>query len=99
MAVTATSGEPARSEKWTARREAIVDTSAQVFARQGYHATGIVELCEANGLGKGEIYNYIGSKEELLARSEEQTSERQSLMRNSYAVFGVHKKNTHKHTT
>src|SRR3546814_20381522 len=53
MAVTATSGEPARSEKWTARREAIVDTSAQVFARQGYHATGIVELCDANGLGKG----------------------------------------------
>src|SRR3546814_11987062 len=67
MAVTATSGEPARSEKWTARREAIVDTSAQVFARQGYHATGIVELCDANGLGKGAFYHYIGSKEELLA--------------------------------
>src|SRR3546814_20358368 len=67
MAVTATSGEPARSEKWTARREAIVDTSAQVFARQGYHATGIVELCDANGLGKGAFYHYIGSQEELLA--------------------------------
>jgi AcrR family transcriptional regulator len=56
-----------RSAKWTARREAIVDTSAQVFARQGYHATGIVELCEVNGLGKGAFYHYIGSKEELLA--------------------------------
>src|SRR3546814_8649418 len=113
MAVTATSGEPARSEKWTARREAIVDTSAQVFARQGYHATGIVELCDANGLGKGAFYHYIGSKEELLAaihdrvmdevmlgaervadagRSEEHTSELQSLMRNSYAVFCLKKK-------
>ena len=34
---------------------------------QGYHATGIVELCEVNGLGKGAFYHYIGSKEELLA--------------------------------
>ena len=67
MPAAAASGEPQRSAKWTARREAIVDTSAKVFARQGYHATGIVELCEANGLGKGAFYHYIGSKEELLA--------------------------------
>ena len=33
----------------------------------GYHATGIAELCEVNGLGKGAFYHYIGSKEELLA--------------------------------
>ena len=56
-----------RSEKWIARRALIVDTSAGVFARQGYHATGIAELCEANGLGKGAFYHYISSKEELLA--------------------------------
>jgi AcrR family transcriptional regulator len=48
------------------RRNAIVDTSAHVFARQGYHATGIAELCLANELGKGALYHYIGSKEELL---------------------------------
>jgi AcrR family transcriptional regulator len=53
--------------RWLARREAIVDTSAHVFARQGYHGTGIAELCAANGLGKGALYHYIGSKEELLA--------------------------------
>ena len=52
---------------WAARRQAIVDTSACVFARQGYHATGINELCAANGLGKGALYHYIGSKEGLLA--------------------------------
>ena len=56
-----------RSAKWKARRDAIVDTSAQVFARRGYHATGIAELCEVNGFGKGAFYYYIGSKEELLA--------------------------------
>ena len=66
MSVQAT-GESRRSPKWEQRRQAIVDTSAQVFARQGYHATGIMELCAANDLGKGALYHYIGSKEELLA--------------------------------
>src|SRR5436309_12074382 len=59
--------ERQRSAKWNARREAIIDTSARVFARRGYHATGIAELCEVNGLGKGAFYHYIGSKEEVLA--------------------------------
>jgi AcrR family transcriptional regulator len=56
-----------RSPKWEVRRQAIIDTSAHIFARQGYHATGITELCAANDLGKGALYHYIGSKEELLA--------------------------------
>jgi AcrR family transcriptional regulator len=56
-----------RSAKWHARRQEIVDTSARVFAQQGYHATGLTELCTATALGKGALYHYIGSKEELLA--------------------------------
>jgi len=67
MPEAATSDEPRRSAKWNARRDVIIDTSAQVFARRGYHATGIAELCTANGVGKGAFYYYIGSKEELLA--------------------------------
>src|SRR5437763_16141080 len=61
------STESRRSPKWQARRQAIIDTSARLFARQGYHATGIAELCAANDLGKGALYHYIGSKEEILA--------------------------------
>jgi AcrR family transcriptional regulator len=64
---TAAHDESRRSAKWEARRDAIVDTSAPVFARQGYHATGIAELCTVNGLGKGAFYHYIESKEALLA--------------------------------
>jgi TetR/AcrR family transcriptional regulator, cholesterol catabolism regulator len=56
-----------RGAKWQLRREAIIDTSARLFASRGYHATGISELCQANELGKGALYHYIGSKEELLA--------------------------------
>src|SRR5262245_36876049 len=67
MPRTAATEEPRRREKWKARRDAIIDTSAHVFARQGYHATGIAELCTVNELGKGAFYHYIGSKEELLA--------------------------------
>src|SRR3954454_23355568 len=67
MSSTEAADEPRRSAKWKARRDAIVDTSARVFAQGGYHATGIAELCAVNGLGKGAFYHYIGSKEELLA--------------------------------
>ncbi|CAO5191866.1 TetR/AcrR family transcriptional regulator, cholesterol catabolism regulator [Frankia sp. AiPs1] len=55
-----------RSAKWELRRRAIIDTSARVFARRGFHATSTAELCEANEVGKGALYYYIGSKEQLL---------------------------------
>jgi AcrR family transcriptional regulator len=66
-ASTTAAPAPARNAKWHARRRVIVDAAAPVFARRGYHATGVNELCEATGLGKGALYHYIGSKEELLA--------------------------------
>ena len=53
--------------KWHRRREEIIDRSAALIARRGFHATSTTELCEANELGKGALYYYIGSKEELLA--------------------------------
>ena len=65
--LAAANDAPRRSPKWQARRDTIIDTSAHVFARRGYHATGLTELCAANGLGKGALYHYIGSKEALLA--------------------------------
>jgi AcrR family transcriptional regulator len=59
-------GEPRRSAKWHRRRDAIIDNSAAVIARRGYHSTSTTELCAANDLGKGALYYYIGSKERLL---------------------------------
>lgn len=40
--------------------------ATELFARQGYHATGVAELGRAVGLGAGALYHHIGSKEELL---------------------------------
>jgi AcrR family transcriptional regulator len=66
MPTAEATGRSRRRPTWQARRDSIIDTSARVFAEQGYHATGITELCAANDLGKGALYHYIGSKEELL---------------------------------
>jgi AcrR family transcriptional regulator len=47
-------------------RERVVAVAADLFARHGYHGTGIAELAKAVGLGRGALYHYIGSKEALL---------------------------------
>lgn len=47
-------------------RERVVAVAAELFARNGYHATGIAELGKAVGLGRGALYHYIESKEALL---------------------------------
>lgn len=48
------------------QRERVLKTAAELFARNGYHATGVAELGRAVELGRGGLYHYIGSKEELL---------------------------------
>lgn len=52
--------------KWERRRTEIVDEAARLFAERGYHATGVAELSETVGLGRGALYYYIDSKEKLL---------------------------------
>jgi AcrR family transcriptional regulator len=47
-------------------RERVVAVAADLFARHGYHGTGIAELAKAVGLGRGALYHYIESKEALL---------------------------------
>jgi AcrR family transcriptional regulator len=47
-------------------RRRILRISADLFARNGYHGTGVSDLGKAAGLGKGALYHYIGSKESVL---------------------------------
>lgn len=54
------------SRAWEQRRNEIVDEAARLFAANGYHATGVAELGDAVGLGRGALYYYIDSKENLL---------------------------------
>jgi len=48
------------------QKERIRRKAAQLFARNGYHGTGVQALSEAVGLGRGALYHHIGSKETLL---------------------------------
>jgi AcrR family transcriptional regulator len=44
----------------------IMEAAVQLFAKKGYHATSITDISEAVGLGRGALYYYIQSKEDLL---------------------------------
>ena len=88
MPRTVASTDSRRSPKFEARRQAIIDTSAPLFAKRGYHATGVTDLCDANDLGKGALYHYIGSKEELLAAIHDRVMDEVLLSADRVAAAG-----------
>jgi AcrR family transcriptional regulator len=57
---------PGHGPDFEARRQSIIDQAAALFAERGYSATGIADISAVAGLGKGALYYYIGSKENLL---------------------------------
>ena len=48
------------------RREQIVRAAIELFARKGYHETTLRDLAEEAGISYGNIYDYVGSKEDIL---------------------------------
>lgn len=54
-----------RDAQKVAKRDLIVQTAARVFARKGYSGTVISDIALAAGIGKGTIYEYFKSKEDL----------------------------------
>jgi TetR/AcrR family transcriptional repressor of nem operon len=48
-------------------QERLLDVGVAIFAKQGYHGSGIKEIVEAAGVPKGSFYNYFSSKEEFAA--------------------------------
>lgn len=40
--------------------------AVELFARRGFHATGVARISEGVGLGKGALYHHMQSKESLL---------------------------------
>jgi AcrR family transcriptional regulator len=47
------------------KKRQIVEAATQVFAGKGYAAARVIEVAEAAGVGKGTIYEYFRSKEDL----------------------------------
>lgn len=48
-----------------AKRRKLVTAAARVFARDGYGKTRMAAVAEAAGVGKGTLYEYFPSKEDL----------------------------------
>jgi len=46
-------------------RKIIIETAAEVFAEKGYAGTAIADIAGKAGIGKGTVYSYFSSKEEL----------------------------------
>ena len=47
------------------RKKTILEAAGRVFARKGYAAARMIEVAEAAAVGKGTIYEYFRSKEDL----------------------------------
>lgn len=50
-----------------AKRQRIIAAAIQVFARDGLSNGKIATIAEKAGIGKGTVYEYFGSKEEIFA--------------------------------
>ena len=48
------------------RRQQILDASAACFARRGFHATTMQDICKEADLSPGAVYRYFPSKESII---------------------------------
>ncbi len=48
-----------------ARKQEIMDAALRLFATKGYKATTLDEIAEESEFGKGTLYNYFTSKEDI----------------------------------
>lgn len=61
--------KPPRSERKSdldKKKTTIFNASIRVFSRKGYHGATMEEIAAVSGIGKGSIYRYFKSKEDLL---------------------------------
>jgi AcrR family transcriptional regulator len=77
-------GRPPDATARERRREEILDAAARVFARLGYQYTDVQFVADALGLGKGTIYRYFASKEELFLAAADR-----GMQRLAEAVYAV----------
>lgn len=55
-----------RAQDYDAKRQAILDRSAGLFARYGYSASSITMIAQACGMSKALLYHYYPDKEAVL---------------------------------
>ena len=63
--------QSAESPRSLARKREILRAAAEVFRRQGLHATGMRDIAAAAGMAVGNLYYYFADKQALLAFCQE----------------------------
>lgn len=58
--------DPIRQQLIEARRNQILDAAVAVFAEKGFHRATTKDIANEAGVAEGTIYNYFGSKGDLL---------------------------------
>ena len=51
------------------KRERIIDAAIEVFCAQGYEAASMADVAQRAGVGKGTLYLYVDSKEDLFEQA------------------------------
>lgn len=59
------SPRPSSEALWAKRQEEILEVAVRLFAQKGYSDTDTQQLADELGVGKGTIYRYFPSKQEL----------------------------------
>jgi AcrR family transcriptional regulator len=57
--------KPARHAQYEQRRDTILSAAREVFSRVGFAAATVEDVAEQAGIGKGTLYLYFRSKEEI----------------------------------
>jgi AcrR family transcriptional regulator len=66
-------GDAEQGAGGSSRRIEIARCATRLFAEKGYDATSILDICEAAGIGRGLLYHYFRTKEEILRVIHEKT--------------------------
>lgn len=53
------------TEHKDAKRELLIQSAVTVFAQKGFHAAKIQDIADVAGVGKGTVYEYFSTKDEL----------------------------------
>jgi AcrR family transcriptional regulator len=71
-----------------AKRPLLVAAAAEVFAQKGYASTRVADIADRAKVGKGTVYEYFASKEELLFAVFESINEDVALRMNAVLEQG-----------
>lgn len=54
------------SQRVQEKRQQIINSAVNLFIKKGYERTSVREICKETGMTMGNLYDYIGKKEDLL---------------------------------